>query len=80
MTKKVAHKIAEATGEFIGNNIAEKKCKTKTCAWCELKKCWRNDYFPREKRRNTEQIKTSIVKMEHHKISKLLTLRWQWSL
>ena len=29
--KKVVHKAAEETGEFIGNKIAEKNLKPKTC-------------------------------------------------
>ena len=33
ISKKVVHKAAEAAGEFIGNKIVDKNCKTKICTW-----------------------------------------------
>ena len=39
----------------------------------KIQECWRHNYSSRKKRRNTERIKTSIIKMEHCKISKLLS-------
>ena len=33
---------------------------------------WKNIYSTREKAKTTKQIKTSIIKIEHHKISNLL--------
>ena len=71
-SKKVVHKTAEATGEFLGNKIVNKIVKTKTCNWWKPKKCWRNNYSAIKKRSNIKRIKTSIIKMEHYKISKLL--------
>ena len=38
----------------------------------EIKKRWRNNYFTRKDRKNIKRLKTSIVKMEHYKISKVL--------
>ena len=66
-SKKVAHK----TGEYIGNKIGNSENKACTC-W-KFKKCWRNHYSIRKKRRNIKQIKTSIINMEHYEIPKLLT-------
>ena len=49
-------------------------------AWWEFKKCWRNNNSPRQERRNIKWIKTSIIKIEYHKISstvsKFLTKTW----
>ena len=50
-SKKVVYEKAEAAGEFIGSKSAEK-----------FKECWRNKYYTRRKRKNTEQIKKSIIK------------------
>ena len=77
-SKNDAHKAADVTGEFIGNKIAEaaerwQNCKTKTCNWWKSKECWRKSYSARKKRRNIKRIKTGIIKMEHYKISKLLS-------
>ena len=70
--KKVVHKAAEAKGEFIRNKTADKIDKTKICNWWKSKKCWRNNYSTRKKRRKIKRIKKSIIKMEHYKIFKLL--------
>ena len=64
-TKKVAHKAAKAIGEFLGHKIANKVAGPAK----NSKKSWRNNYSIRNKRRNIEWIKASIVKMEHHRIS-----------
>ena len=52
----------------------------------EIKKRWRNNYFTRKDRKNIKRLKTSIVKMEHYKISKVLKnstvsnfLTWKWT-
>ena len=71
-SKKEVHKAAGAKDEFIENKIAWQNCETKTCLWWESKRCWRNSYSTWKKRRNAKRIKTSIIKMEHHEISKLL--------
>ena len=55
-SEKVVHKTAEATRKFIGNKIKKKKCETKANV-----KFWGNSYSTRQKTRNIEQIKTSIV-------------------
>ena len=39
VSRKVAHKTAEATGEFIANKTAEKKCENKVCIWWKFDKC-----------------------------------------
>ena len=51
-SKKVIYKAAEATGEFIGNKIADKIAKTNTCNRWKLKKRWRNNYSARKRTRN----------------------------
>ena len=56
--KTTSKKVVYKTGGFLGN--------------FENKTCWRNNYSAREKRRNIKRIKTSIIKMEHYKIPKLL--------
>ena len=63
-SKKVIHKAVKATGEFLGNKIAG--------AAAEKPICWRNNYKIRKKRRSVKRIKTSIMKIEHYEISKLL--------
>ena len=55
-SKKVVHKTAVGTEDFIGNKIAEKIVLN------ESKKCWRNSYFARKKTKNIKQIKASIIK------------------
>ena len=69
-SKKVFHKVAEATGEFIRNKIADKTVTPKLVF---------------DETRSTKRIKTSIIKMEHHKmpkisndstVSKLVTRKW----
>ena len=61
--KKLGHKSAEATGEFIGNKIADKIVKPKHVI---------DENSRRKKRKNIKRITTSIIRMEHYKISKLL--------
>ena len=57
---KIVHKAAEATREFLGNEIAEKIVKTKPVI--------------DENSTNFEEIiiLSEIIEMEHYKISKLL--------
>ena len=66
--KKVVHK----TRQFLGERITDKIVKPKHVIDENTKKSWRNNYSTRKKRRNIKWIKTSIIKMEHYKISKLL--------
>ena len=54
-SKKVIHKAAKATGEFIGKKIINKIEK--------LKPVEKKPYSTRNERRNIKQIKTSIIKM-----------------
>ena len=58
----IFHKTAEATGEFIGNKIAEKIVKPKPVSDANLRKGWGNNSFTREKTGTMKQIKTSITK------------------
>ena len=71
-SEKVVHKTAEATDELIGNKIAESIVKPKPLPVANS----RNDEdinIPSEKTEEIfKRIKTSIIKMEYHKISKLL--------
>ena len=55
-SKKVVHKIVEATGELMGNKIAEKNCATKRCDWSKFEKCSKNSYSTREKTRDTQVL------------------------
>ena len=71
-SKKVVHKTTEATGELIGNKITENIMKPKPLPAENSRNDEKNKCSTREKRRNIKRIKTSIIKMEHHKISKLL--------
>ena len=43
----------------------------KLWTWWKSKKCWRNNYFTREKRWNIKQIERSAIKMKYYKISNL---------
>ena len=68
VSKKVAHKKTEATGELIRNKIAkkwnQKPCSgNQTSAWYDFKKCWKNGYSSREKT-NINRIKTIIIKLQ----------------
>ena len=85
-SKKVIHKAAKSTGEFLRNKIAEavtkssnnKIVKTKPVIDENSRNSNSNQrnvdeiFIPPEVRRNIKRIKTSIIKMEHCKISKLL--------
>ena len=84
-SKNVIPKAAEATGEFIGKKNHWQNCKAKTCNRWKSKKCCRNNYSARKKRKNIKQIRTSIIKLEHYKtskisndsiVSKLVTKKW----
>ena len=48
--KKVVHKAAEETIEFIGNKIPDKIVSP----WWEFKKVWRNNYSTGKGKRNIE--------------------------
>ena len=69
-SKKLVHKATEATCEFIRNKIADKIAKPKL-VFDENPRNVEEIFIPPEKRKNIERIKTSFIKMEHHKISKL---------
>ena len=60
MTKKVAHKAAEATGEVLGNKIADKTVKPKPTTNVNWRSVEEMIISP-EKRAWSEQIKTSII-------------------
>ena len=71
-SQKVVYKAAEGIGKFIGNEIADKIIKPKH-AIDENPINIEETIIPAEKkRRNIKRIKTSIIKIEHYKISKLL--------
>ena len=55
VSKKVAYEAAEATAEFIGNEMYDKPV-------AEI-------IIPPKQKRNIEWIKTSITKMVHYEIS-----------
>ena len=61
MIRKVAHKAAEAIGEFLGNEIADKIVKSKAPPNENLKDIEEVIIAPEKKRRNSERIKTSII-------------------
>ena len=58
VSKKVAYEAAEATAEFIGNEMYDKILKPVA----EI-------IIPPKQKRNIEWIKTSITKMVHYEIS-----------
>ena len=66
--KKVVHK----TGEFLRNKFADVITNSYNGKNCKSKTYLRNNYSTRKKRRNIQQIRASITKMEHYKISILL--------
>ena len=68
-SKKVIHRATEGTGGFIGNKITGGIVKTKHV----IDENPRNHYSIRKEWRNIKQIKTSIIKLEPYKISKLLS-------
>ena len=79
VSKKVVHKSAEATGEFLGNKITDAVAKLNNDKIVKPKQVTDENprnveeiTIPPEKRRNIKRIKTSIIKMEHYQISKLL--------
>ena len=77
-SKAASKKLVHKAGEFIRNKIADAVTKSND----EIK-LWKTDKIvkqepaeeiiipPEKKRRNIKQIKTSIIKMEHYKVSKL---------
>ena len=70
-SKKVVHKGAETTGEFIGNIIADKIVKKKPVI-DENSRNVKEIIIPSEKKgRNIKWFKANIKKMEYYKMSKL---------
>ena len=69
--KKVVHKAAGATGEFIGNKIADRIVKSKHVIGENLKNIEEIIILPK-KEKNIKRVKASIIKIEHNKIFKLL--------
>ena len=69
-SKKVNQKAVEATSEFLGNKIADIIVKPKHIIDTNPINV-EEKLFCQKKRRN-KRIKTSTIKMEHYKISKLL--------
>ena len=61
-SKKIVHKAAKATGQFIGNKIANKIVKLKTVIDEHSRNAEKIVIPPEKKRKNTERIKTSIIK------------------
>ena len=61
VSKKVVHKVAEATGEFIGNKIAEKIVKPKPVPYVNPRN-FEELLFHQKKTRNIELIKANIIK------------------
>ena len=57
-----------ATKVGLDASVAKTCCET----WWEFKKCWRINYSTKKERRNFKWIKTSIIKKEDFKVSKLL--------
>ena len=70
-SKKVTPKAAEAIGEFIGKKITDKFVKPKHVIDENLRNVAEITIRPEKKRKNIKQIKTSIIKLEHYKISKI---------
>ena len=60
--EKVAQKAAEATDEFIGNKIADKIGNPKPVPQANSRNIQEISILPDKKRRNTERIKTNIIK------------------
>ena len=70
-SKEVIYRAAEVTSYFLGKKIADKIVKQKPVN--ENSRNVKEIIIPPEKgRRNSKRIKTSIKKMEHFKICKLL--------
>ena len=61
LLKKVVHKAAIATGEFIGNKIAEKIVKPKHVIDENPRSVEEIITPPEKKRRNIKRIKISII-------------------
>ena len=58
---------------MVGSRVVQRQnCETKTRNWQDFKKYWRNSSSTGKERRNIKRVKTSIIKMEQHKISKFL--------
>ena len=64
-----AFEFRQKVSYFVLFLIAHKIVKQKPVVDENSKKCWTNNYSTRK---NIKQIKTSIIKMEHYKIFKLL--------
>ena len=61
-TEKVAHKAAEATGEFIWNKIADKIANPKPVPQANSRNIQETATVPEKNRRNTKWIKKSIIR------------------
>ena len=71
-SKNVVPKAAEVTGEFIGNKIADAVAKSNDDKIVKTNPVEEIIIPPEKKRANVKRIKTSVIKMGHYKISKLL--------
>ena len=69
--KKVAHKAAEATGEFIANKIADKFVKLKLVPDVNSRNV-EEIVIPPEKSEEILIELRKLLKMEHYKISRIL--------
>ena len=67
-SKKVVHK----TGEFLENKIFDAVTNSYDDKTVKTKPVEEVIILPEKKKRNIKRIKTSIIKMEHYKVSKLL--------
>ena len=69
-SKKVIHKAAKATGEFLGNKTADAVAKSSDLKIVKTKPV-HEIVIPLEKKEEIlNEFKTSIIKMEHYKIHK----------
>ena len=71
-SKKLVHKAAKTTVEFIGKKFANKIVRPKPVLDESPGNVEEIIIPPEKKRSNTKQIKASIIKMEHYRISELL--------
>ena len=62
-SKKVVHKIADATGELIGKEIAEKVMKPKHVPEFNSRTVKETVISSEKRQRNFKHIKTSIIKL-----------------
>ena len=71
-SKNVVPKAAEVTGEFIRNKIADAVAKSNDDKIVKTNPVEEIIIPPEKKRANIKRIKTSVIKIGHYKISKLL--------